>query len=89
MFGLGGLIIGTPALDSENIWCYDLACPICNISSARLSIDNEEGHCTCPECGSVFDLDNAGTVLTSSSSDYRPLFRYPVSVNFPTIYIHN
>lgn len=89
MFGLGGLIIGTPALDQGNIWCFDLACPICNSAAARLDIDNVNGKCTCPKCKSAFDLDNSGFVLETSSDDPRPLFRYPVTLSGTNLIIRN
>lgn len=89
MFGLGGLIIGTPALDQGNIWCFDLACPICNVSTAKLQVDNENGKCKCSKCQSVFDLDNSGFVLESTCDSPRPLYRYPVTLNGTVLTIRN
>lgn len=89
MFGLGGLIIGTPALDQGNIWCFDLACPICNVSSSKLQVDNENGKCSCSKCKSIFDLDNSGFVLETTSDNPHPLYRYPVSLNNTYLIIRN
>lgn len=78
--GLSGIILGTPTLgnDAQQIWAYDLGCPICDRESSRLSL-TWDGHAHCPTCKSQFDLNNGGTVLSSTATKVRPLYRYPVN----------
>ncbi len=80
ILGLGGLILGTPALDNPDcvIYAYDLACPVCERASTRVTFSNT-GEARCPSCHTVFDLNNNGFVIASDRDDTRPLFRYPVS----------
>lgn len=87
-FGLGGLIIGQPFFNDGRavVYAYDLACPACDKSSARLDLDTQ-GYGRCPKCDNRYDLNNGGLVV---EGDGRPLYRYRVtqsSVN--TLFVHN
>lgn len=88
--GLGGLIIGTPSLNNDeiSIWAYDLACPICDQAKYRLNIDYS-GIAHCSHCGTKFDLNNSGFVVSSSVKDTRPLYRYPVFLNGKIVSVVN
>ena len=90
LFGLGGLIIGTPALDNEKceVFAYDLACPICDRRSIRLKFD-ANGVAACPNCSTTFDLNNNGFVIDSDRKDARPLYRYPVSRSGSQVIVAN
>lgn len=87
-FGLGGLVIGQPYFNdgSSVYYAYDLACPHCDRSSARLTID-AMGQARCSRCDAVFDLNNDGLVVEGEG---RPLYRYRISQStIGTLYVHN
>jgi len=88
--GLGGLLVGTPALNNDNgtVWAFDLACPICDRAKDRLTF-NTIGVARCSSCNTTFDLNNSGFVITSDASETRPLYRYPVTVSGTTITVAN
>lgn len=88
--GLSGFIIGTPTLDNDRcaVYAYDLACPICDKASVRLKF-NSLGVATCPDCGSTFNLNNNGIVISSESEHQRPLYRYPVSQTLQSLIVTN
>lgn len=75
--GLGGLILGTPTLNNDNLGlvCYDLACPECNLESARVQFD-DKGIAKCTRCGNQYDLNNGGIVVEGKG---RPLWKYRVT----------
>ena len=86
--GLGGLIIGQPYFNDGTAmyYAYDLACPHCDRSSARLDVD-ALGQARCSRCDAVFDLNNGGIVIEGEG---RPLYRYRISQSsVGTLYIHN
>lgn len=92
-FGLGGLIVGTPNLTSDNnpYRCYDLACPNCDRASRRLDI-SDNGRATCPHCGIVYDLNNDGVIIDRGNSNFdspRVLYRYRISYNGSMIHMYN
>lgn len=78
--GLGGLIIGTPSLNNDNLsaYAFDLACPICDKAKHRLTF-NYLGIAKCSNCNSTWNLNNNGFVQSSTVKDARPLYRYPVT----------
>lgn len=88
VLGLGGLIIGTPSLNNDNlsVYAYDLACPICDKAKHRLTF-NYLGIAKCNNCQSSWDLNNNGFIHISTAKETRPLYRYPVSIynNYITI----
>ena len=86
-FGLGGLILGQPFFgDGSPCYAYDLACPVCDRASARLTV-GADGLARCPKCANVYDLNNSGLVTEGSG---RPLYRYHVTQSTAsTLYIHN
>jgi hypothetical protein len=88
--GLGGLIIGTPSLNNDeiSIWAYDLACPICDLAKYRLSVEYS-GIARCSHCATRFDLNNSGFVISSSAKDARPLYRYPVFLGGKIVSVRN
>lgn len=57
--GLGGLIFGTNY--NLELMAFDLACPICEQSSIRLSY-GDDGIASCRHCGSSFNLNNYGAI---------------------------
>lgn len=87
-FGLGGLIIGTPSLNNDNVsvYAFDLACPICDKAKHRLTF-NYLGIAKCSNCNSTWNLNNNGFIQNSTVKETRPLYRYPVSIynNYITI----
>ena len=86
--GLGGLIIGTPALNNDNqeVYAFDLACPICDKAKHRLTFNNI-GIASCSNCNSTWNLNNNGFIQSSTAENARPLYRYPVRVynNYITV----
>lgn len=88
VLGLGGLIIGTPSLNNDNlsVYAYDLACPICDKAKHRLTF-NYLGIAKCGNCNSTWNLNNNGFIQISTAKETRPLYRYPVSIynNYITI----
>lgn len=87
-FGLGGLIIGTPSLNNDNVsvYAFDLACPICDKAKHRLTF-NYLGIAKCSNCNSTWNLNNNGFIQNSTVKEARPLYRYPVSIynNYITV----
>ena len=83
-FGLAGLIIGQPYFE-ESIYAFDLACPQCDKSSARLVVDID-GMASCFNCQSIYNLNNGGMPQSGSS---KPLYRYRTTRNGNTLVIHN
>lgn len=88
--GLGGLILGTPALDnfSGQVYAYDLACPVCDTGSSRLGIKNT-GTASCSKCGTTFDLNNNGFVISSEREEARPLYRYVTKTIYNDVIVTN
>lgn len=83
-FGLAGLIIGQPYFE-ESIYAFDLACPECDRSSARLTV-NLDGMASCSRCQSIYNLNNGG--MPQSGTD-KPLYRYRTTRNGTTLIVHN
>lgn len=84
ILGLGGLIIGLPALpeigkDVSQVVCYDLHCPNCYEQNGgvtkRLTVDGSTAKCT--GCRRTYDLNSLGIVSQGESG--RPLYRYRAS----------
>lgn len=84
ILGLGGLIIGLPALpeigkDVSQVVCFDLNCPNCYEQyegiTKRMTLSGSTAHCR--GCGRTYDLNNQGIVSQGGSG--RPLFRYRAS----------
>lgn len=89
VMGLSGLIVGTPILNNDSfaLYAFDLGCPICDVATHSLTLDNL-GVATCNHCKSSWDLNNNGFIRTFDSKKYQPLplYRYPV-VRQGNIYI--
>ncbi|MBO4597706.1 MAG: hypothetical protein J5676_07500 [Bacteroidaceae bacterium] len=86
--GLGGLILGTPTLNNDNagLVCYDLACPACNLGSARVSFD-DKGIAKCASCGNQYDLNNGGILIEGKG---RPLWNYRLTQSLDgSVQVHN
>lgn len=83
-FGLAGLIIGQPYFE-ESVYAYDLGCPQCDRSSARLTI-HADGMASCSRCQSTYNLNNGG--MPQSGAE-KPLYRYRTSRNGNTLVVHN
>ena len=63
--GYGGiLVINGYGVNPVTLFAYDLACPIEVVRSVRV-VPNDEGNCSCPKCGSVFDIANGNGVPIS------------------------
>lgn len=84
-FGLAGIIIGRPYFGEGEIYAYDLGCPQCDRSSAKLNV-NTEGIATCSRCNNSYNLNNNGI---AQSGDSRPLYRYQTTLNNKILMIHN
>lgn len=84
-FGLAGIIIGRPYFGEGEMHAYDLGCPQCDRSSARLTVGTD-GLATCSKCSSSYDLNNGGI---ARSGDSRPLHRYRTTLNGNFLMIHN
>lgn len=97
-YGLGGLIIGTSfstnSHGSNDIVAYDLACPNCDRSERRLSIDHSTGLATCSRCKTQYDLNNYGSISyfdeeSSTVSKPRGLYRYRISYDGNMVRVYN
>lgn len=94
-FGLGGLIVGTGNLideyDNWMLFCYDLACPICDPSIRRLNI--KDHFAKCPKCGTSFDLNNEGFIYEINPENppttTRGLYQYRIEYDGQIINVHN
>lgn len=78
--GLGGLILGIPLFDNNNmsVSAYDLACPFCDQERYRLDFDIQ-GIAKCSKCGNSWSLNSSGFPSETVSSGVRPLYGYPVT----------
>lgn len=87
IFGLGGLILGTPTFNNDNmsIWAYDLGCPECDSPGTRLKFDLT-GNASCSKCGGTWSLNTSGFPTDDKS---RPLYRYPTSFNNGILTVSN
>lgn len=86
-YGLGGLIIGTPSLGDGNVWAFDLACPVCDMSKYRLTLTYDgTGRASCEHCGNVYDLNSGGILIQGEG---RSLWRYNVNMSGNQLYIQN
>ena len=93
LFGLGGLIIGTPVLPSDNqpYRAYDLSCPNCDRASYRLDV-SDNAHATCNHCGIVYDLNRDGMIIDKGESDFespRVLYRYRITYDGNMVHVFN
>lgn len=87
IMGLGGLIIGRPTLNNDDmeVWAYDLACPVCDSGHNLLSVD-QMGKAGCAACGGIWDLNRSGF---PDNGDMRPLYRYPATSGFTSVTVQN
>ena len=93
LFGLGGLIIGTPVLPSDNqpYRTYDLSCPNCDRASYRLDV-SDNARATCNHCGIVYDLNRDGMIIDKGESDFdspRVLYRYRITYDGSMVHVFN
>lgn len=90
IMGLAGLIIGTPTFNNDDmsIWAYDLGCPECDIANVRLKFDLQ-GTASCSKCGGSWSLNTNGTPINTDGKQYRPLYRYPTSLNNGVLTVSN
>ena len=84
-FGLAGIIIGRPYFGEGEVYAYDLGCPQCDRSSARLSV-GVDGMASCSKCSNVYDLNNGGV---AQSGESRPLYRSRTTLNGDFLMVHN
>ncbi|MCQ2095455.1 MAG: hypothetical protein MJY59_01760 [Bacteroidaceae bacterium] len=88
-YGLGGLIVGNTYM--QEYVAYDLACPNCDRQKYRLSFDSS-GRASCSHCGTMYDLNNNGWILStrdSVASDLRALYRYRIVYNGLAVNVYN
>ena len=90
MMGLGGLILGTPTFNNDNmsIWAYDLGCPECDVHTVRLKFDLT-GKATCSKCGGERNLHADGSPISGDGVQRRPLYRYPTSLSNGVLTVSN
>ena len=90
MMGLGGLILGTPTFNNDNmsIWAYDLGCPECDAPTTRLKFDLT-GKATCSKCGGEWNLNADGSPISGDGVQRRPLYRYPTSLSNGVLTVSN
>ncbi len=93
LFGLGGLIIGTPVLPSDNqpYRAYDLSCPNCDRAGYRLDV-SDNARATCKHCGIVYDLNRDGMIIDKGESDFdspRVLYRYRITYDGSMVHVFN
>ena len=89
--GYAGLLLGKSLLyatmGDNNYFCYDAACPVEAQRGISLRlIEGELGKAVCPECETVYDLNNYG-FPTGEGKEY--LKRYPVVVNGTSLIVQN
>ena len=92
-FGLGGLIIGTPLLPSDNepLRAYDLACPNCDRAGYRLTV-SDNARAKCAHCGITYDLNRDGMIEDKGSSNFtspRTLYRYRIKYDGMMVHVYN
>ncbi|MGM9621171.1 MAG: hypothetical protein ACI3X4_06950 [Bacteroidaceae bacterium] len=94
VLGLGGLIIGLPALpevgkDMSQVVCFDLNCPNCYEQNGGITkrMDITGSTSRCRGCGRTYDLNSLGIV--SQGENGRPLFRYRASYVGTTLVVSN
>lgn len=88
-YGLGGLIVGNSYM--QEYLAYDLACPNCDRQKYRLTFDSS-GKASCAHCGTTYDLNNNGWILStkdSTATDLRALYRYRIVYNGLTVNVYN
>lgn len=78
IMGLGGLIIGTPTFNNDDlsIWAYDLGCPECDQAGRRLVFDLQ-GIASCSSCNGQWNMNSSGISVNTDGKERRPLYRYP------------
>ena len=93
ILSLSGLIIGTPLFNDEvsSVWAYDLGCPECDNPSTRLKFDQEEAQfiVTCTKCKGKWLPNSSGTPINIEEREYRPLYRYPTTLNNGILTVSN
>ena len=90
IMGLGGLIIGTPTFNNDNvsIWAYDLGCPECDQLGVRLTFDIQ-GIASCSSCQGQWNMNSSGISVNTDGKERRPLYRYPTSLNDGILVVSN
>lgn len=88
--GLGGLIVGTN--NYGKTLCYDLACPICDRASRRLTL-TAGGYARCAKCLVTYDMNNYGAIYKipqdTTLNKPRGLYRYRVNYNGQILNAYN
>lgn len=88
--GLGGLIVGTNHY-GESL-CYDLACPICDRASRRLTL-KADGYARCDKCLVIYDMNNYGVIYKIPQDTVlnkpRGLYRYRINYNGQILNAYN
>ena len=88
--GLGGLIVGTN--NYGEALCYDLACPICDRASRRLTL-KADGYARCDKCLVIYDMNNYGVIYEIPQDTVlnkpRGLYRYRINYNGQILNAYN
>lgn len=88
--GFGGIIVLHGYTD-QNVFAFDLACPVENKQTSRLQL-KDGVKLRCPECGSEFDGIFYGNTLPSSGmakQRKQQIRRYNTSYTDNVIYVRN
>ncbi len=84
--GFGGLILGHSTFG--NYYAFDLSCPVEANTKALLKLSKDKpGRATCPQCGTVYDL-NAGGFPESGVGKER-LATYQIQQNGTKLSVQN
>lgn len=68
--GFGGiLVINGIGIENINLYAFDLSCPVEAKRNIRVQPDNE-GYCTCPECGTKYYIGNGSGRPENGESGY-------------------
>ena len=87
--GYGGVLLVCGY--SNQLYAYDLTCPVERDPSVRIDIDEEPYHAYCPQCKSTFDVfEGTGSPLSGTAREHKYMLRsYQVGIANGLYYITN
>lgn len=72
--GYGGVLLVCGY--SNQLYAYDLTCPVERDPSVRIDIDEETYHAYCPQCKSTFDVfEGTGSPLSGTAREHKYMLR--------------
>lgn len=84
--GFGGLILGHSTFG--NYYAFDLACPVEANAKTLLQLSKDKpGKATCPQCGTVYDLNSGG--FPESGAGKERLATYRIQQNGTKLSVQN